>query len=754
MRILLIVHGLPPSCTGGTETYTLDLACALARRPGLEVGVLAREADPTRPELVVRAERRGQIDVLFVNNTFRSCDAFEDTYRNPALCSAVLPHIEAFGPDVAHVQHVTALSTDLVLALTARDIPVVMTLNDYWPICHRGQLLNRLGQRCDGPGTDGCSECIPAEVLAPPAIWRAARRYTRIASLARGLAVGSRFTQPRSTNALSDTRARHMRRMLEAASVLLAPSDTLEERYRAFGIDAARLRRCEQGIAPGETPPREARRPATPLRVLFAGSLMESKAPGLILDALELLPANAVQVEFVGTVTPYHGDRSYASAMLGRLGDPVVKRYGPAPHHRVADAMRRCDVLVVPSIWIENAPFVIKEAFACGVPVIASRLGGMAELVQDGVNGLLFPPGDARALADALRRIADEPGLLPSLQRGIRPPLSVAVEAANLETLYREQLLSPPRQEPLARSTVPARPRPPRVAAVVLNYGTPDQTFLAARSVQTSTHRADAIIVDNGTGDENTLRSLLPDVLTIATGRNLGFSGGCNVGIRHAIAQGADAVLLLNSDAILEPDALALLVDALRTHPAAGLAAPVVCAQHDPGVVSSAGIAYDCASGRMRHREFGAKRHSLRMPPVREVHAASGCALLVRREVFERCGLLDEPYFFSFEDLEFCLRARASGFTTVCVSAATVLHKGSGTMGARSPQRIYYGVRNHLRLAQQVAPRSVVPRLARAAAIVAYNAAYVVRAPHVRLLAGAAALTQGSFDYVRGRYGR
>jgi GT2 family glycosyltransferase len=156
----------------------------------------------------------------------------------------------------------------------------------------------------------------------------------------------------------------------------------------------------------------------------------------------------------------------------------------------------------------------------------------------------------------------------------------------------------------------------------------------------------------------------------------------------------------------------------------------------------------------MRHREFGAKRQAVRMPPVGEVTAASGCALLVRRAVFDRCGLLDEPYFFSFEDVEFCLRARASGFSTICVSAATVLHKGSGTMGARSPQRIYYGVRNHLRLAQQVAPRSALPRLARAAAIVAYNTAYVMRTPDVRLLAGAAALTRGSFDYVRGRYGR
>jgi GT2 family glycosyltransferase len=486
--------------------------------------------------------------------------------------------------------------------------------------------------------------------------------------------------------------------------------------------------------------------------VLFAGSLMQSKAPGLVLDALELLPPDAVHVEFVGSVTPYHGDYSYASGLLGRLGTPAVQRYGPAPHERVLDAMTRSDVLVVPSIWIENAPFVIKEAFGCGIPVVASRLGGMAELVDDGVNGLLFTPGDAHSLADALRRIANEPDLLRSLERGIRPPLTIEAEAANLEMLYRANV-SPSRKGYVRRDAVAAPRWRPRIAAVVLNYGTPDETFLAARSVQASTYPADAIIVDNGSGNEEILRTLLPDLETIATGRNLGFSGGCNVGISRALEQGADAVLLLNSDALLEPDALALLVDALPSHPSAGLAAPVLCAQDDPRFVSSAGIFYESSSGRMRHPAFGMMRHSLGIASVAEVTAASGCALLVRREVFERCGLLDEAYFFSFEDVEFCLRARASGFMTVCVSAATVLHKGSGSIGAGSPRRIYYGVRNHLRLAQQVAPRSAIPRLARSAAIVAYNAAYVMRAPGVALLPGAAALTRGTFDHIRGRYG-
>jgi GT2 family glycosyltransferase/glycosyltransferase involved in cell wall biosynthesis len=755
VRILLIVHGLPPACAGGTETYTLDLAHALAAQPGVAVGILSREADAARPELGIRYERRRDLDVWFVNNTFQSCHGFEDTYTHRALCDAVLPSVEAFAPDVVHVQHLTALSTLLPEALTARGIPVVMTLNDYWPICHRGQLLNVRGERCGGPGADGCAECIPIEVRAPAAVWRASRRSIALSPLTRITSTALRRVGPTtSTKALSASRAHHMRQMLSHASILLAPSETLRDRYRAFGIEDARLLRCEQGIRQTAAPRTGVSRNAgKPLRVLFAGSLMYSKAPALILDAIALLPDELVKADFIGTVSPYHGEHSYSSALLTRLGGAHVQRYGPAPHERVADAIGRADVVVVPSIWIENAPFVIKEAFACGVPVVASGLGGMAELVRDGVNGLLFEPGDARSLADALRRLIEEPELLPALRRGIQPPLTIEKEAEGLEALYRTTAAARGRTVARRGSVDRGARGKLSVAAVVLNYGTPDETFVAARSIQTSRYPADAIVVDNGSRDEERLRALLPDVEVVGTGRNLGFSGGCNAGIAHGLARGADAILLLNSDAILQPDALGLLVEALSVHPSAGAAAPVLCAAAEPSLVSSAGITYDMSTGRMRHRGFGQRRGNLGTEAVASVDAASGCALLVRREVFARCGVLDEDYFFSFEDVEFCLRARAAGFATVVVSAATVLHKGGTTIGSTSARRMYYGVRNHLRLAQQVAPRRMLPRIARTAAILTYNAAYVMRSPDVPLFDGAAALTRGSLDHFRRRYG-
>ncbi len=96
------------------------------------------------------------------------------------------------------------------------------------------------------------------------------------------------------------------------------------------------------------------------------------------------------------------------------------------------------DALVVPSVWYENAPLVISEAFAAGLPVVASRLGGMAEAVRDGIDGLLFAPSDPGDLARVLRALATEPGLLDRLAAGVRAPRPLATEISDLLSLARE----------------------------------------------------------------------------------------------------------------------------------------------------------------------------------------------------------------------------------------------------------------------------------------------------------------------------
>lgn len=756
MRVMLVVHGFPPAAHGGTEVYVRDLALALSAMPGTDVAVLTRHADPERPELAVRRRRVGPVRVFSINNTFQSCATFAESYENPRLLRVAGGLLDEFEPDVVHVQHLTCLSTHLPREAARRGIPVVLTLNDYWLVCHRGQLFDLDGARCEGPFDGGCARCIPAAALAGPRSYAAGRFLRRlpIPGAARAVHLAERVVEalrpPATTCGATEERLRHMRHSVDGVSRVLAPSETIAAVFRRFGVPTDRMERCDQGIslAPFEG---QRRSPSVPLRVAFAGGLTPSKAPHVLLDAVDLLPPGSIVVDLLGGTAAYHGQQTYADSLTLRMGHPAIRRLGPVPHERMPAVLHDVDVLVVPSVWIENAPFIIREAFAAGAPAVASDLGGMAEMVNDGVDGLLFPPGDAAALAACLRRLIEEPGLLDRLRAGIVKPMSIDADAARLRAMYAEMTPAPRGIAP-----APAAPKPSVasvLAAVVLNYRTPEQTWLAVRSLQTSYRPPDRIlVVDNGSGDGSAamLREALTRVEIVETGLNLGFAGGCNVGIRSALEAGADHVLLVNSDVVLAPDAIDRLLAAFEADVTLGIVAPLLLSREEPGRIASAGIRYSRTTGRMRQRGSGRTVAALGRAPE-AINGVSGCVMLIRRSVFEAAGLLDEDYFFSFEDIDFCLRAADAGFQSACVLASVAYHEGASTIGRRSSRRVYFATRNHLKLQARVG--APARRAIGAAAVIGLNAAHAILSPEVRVPSGLSAVARGAWHHFRGRYG-
>ena len=760
MRILQVVHGFPPAASGGTEVYVRDLAFALASGPNDRVAVLTRHVDVNARDLSVKRCVNDRIEIFSVNNTFHSCDSFESSFANPAIERIAGECLDRWQPDVVHVQHLTCLSTGIPRQAARRGIPVVMTLNDYWLICHRGQLVDVDGYRCAGPVGDGCGRCLPSGALPNRAAFQSGRVLQTLTIP--GVSSMMDLTARAWTVAMPSERVRaatverlaHMKAAMAEVAVLLAPSDTLASIFASFGFPGQRIIRCNQGIdvSPFERIPHV---PASMLRIGFAGGLLPTKGIDVLLDAIEHLPSHAVSLDVFGGTGSYHGEGQFAARMRARLGHPAVRRFGPVTHERMPAALAQIDVMVVPSVWIENAPFIIREAFAAGVPVVASDLGGMAEMVRHDVDGLLFPASDAVALTATLRRFLDEPALLPRLRSGIVKPMTIDADARWLRRLYERIGARDTRTNLSAAPDLQSKPRSvAEVAALVLNYRTSEQTLLAVRSLQTSMMRpSEIVVVDNHSddGSVDVLRRALPDVHVVDAGANLGFSGGCNIGIRTALEGGARFVLLVNSDAILAPDAIAHLLAALERNPQLGIAAPVVLSREEPDHVSTAGISFSVRTGRMRHRAAGRRLAAIGCEPVHVVDAVSGCAMLVRREVFDRIGLLDESYFFSFEDIDFCLRARAAGFATACVQDARAYHEGGRTIGRRSPRRVYFGTRNHLRLAARIGNTATRPL--RFALVAALNAAYVLVSPEAPLLGGSAALVRGVWHHLIGRYG-
>jgi GT2 family glycosyltransferase len=304
-----------------------------------------------------------------------------------------------------------------------------------------------------------------------------------------------------------------------------------------------------------------------------------------------------------------------------------------------------------------------------------------------------------------------------------------------------------------------------RLAVVVLNHRTAEDTYRFAASLMASHRRPDhLIVVDNDVADQCRAhfqpnaqrpepRAQSPEITYLHTGCNLGFSGGMNVGTRAALDAGADLVLLANSDIVVSPDCLEHLESALLSEGGAGIAGPLVLSRTHPDRVASAGICYNSRSGRMRELGVGTKAVDASLES-HNVDAVSGCLMLVTRTVFDTIGFLDERYFFGFEDLDFCRRAHAEGFSTILVNRAVAYHEGGRSIGQTSSRRWYFGARNHLLLAsQREAGEGQGARALRLSWVTALNLAHALTADTGSLPARLAATARGLRDHLSGRYG-
>jgi GT2 family glycosyltransferase len=298
--------------------------------------------------------------------------------------------------------------------------------------------------------------------------------------------------------------------------------------------------------------------------------------------------------------------------------------------------------------------------------------------------------------------------------------------------------------------------RPMRIGAVVLNYRTAPLTVRCVRALQAGRKAPDfVVVVDNGSedGSEALLRSELHEVVVLQTGQNLGFAGGCNVGIEEALRRGAESLLLVNSDAILEGDCLGELERVLEREKRYGIVAPVLLDGSEPPRIESVGISYSPRTARVRNLESGRLVESLTLSEVMPVDAVSGCVTLVRSEVFKRVGGFHEEFFFYFEDVDFCLRARDAGALTACAGKAFARHEGAKSIGRSSARRIYFATRNQFLLARRRGRGGVLSPLLSACGVAAWNLAYVLWSSEAPLASGLAAFARGTLDHLRRKYG-
>ena len=422
MRILQVIHGYPPYYMAGSEVYTYNLARELAKNN--EVFVFCRFEDKTVPLYHYYDTTDDGVNIRYINNYEPQNATFYDKYLNPKIDDMFRDYVREIKPDVVHIGHLSHLSTQIPI-ITKREfgLPVLFTIHDFWMFCHRGQLINpKNWEICPLPNVKQCTDC--------------ARFH---------------YNNPAFEERLIVERDTHIKNVMDCIDVFFAPSHTLEKFFIDMGVKKEKVFYSKYGFNVSKIPKHPKQLHET-ITFGFTGRIIHTKGVHLLCEAFSKVKGNARLVIWGDANSEYGRDlkTKYSGKNIEFKG-----RYHNDDLQQVHDSF---DVLVCPSIWLENAPLVIQEAQCAELPVLVSDRGGMAELVHNGEDGFTFSLGSADDLRAKMQDIVDNPQKLLALKPPIEKVRSIPDDAAYCMLKYNELC----KQMPL----YPHRPSPWRITFV------------------------------------------------------------------------------------------------------------------------------------------------------------------------------------------------------------------------------------------------------------------------------------------------
>lgn len=416
MRILFVTAAYLPESIGGVELHVHALAREYARL-GHEVVVFTRGADATRPEFAIERYRVDGVAVVRLNYRFSDCVDFAGIVRNASIRAAFDGELARQSFDVVHVHHLTCLSTDLIDAARARGLPVVMTLHDFWMGCPRGQRMTRELFLCEDVDVARCATCLP-------------QMWSGWFGLGRdGPNVPEAERDRRDLEQLAQYHT-WMRGLLGRVERLITPSRHSKLVFERYGIAPERIVVVENGL--DDAPFRGiTRTPSRRFRFGYVGSVLPTKGVHVLIDAFVKLADPATELHVWGEAGAWHEVTDYGAKLrAAAAGHERIAFHGRYGAHDLPRILAGLDALVVPSLWYEAFCLTLREGWLARLPVAASCIGALEEAVSDGVDGLLFPAGNADALRLVLHRLAHEPGLAARLADS-RPRVRTVHENAN-----------------------------------------------------------------------------------------------------------------------------------------------------------------------------------------------------------------------------------------------------------------------------------------------------------------------------------
>lgn len=443
MKILLVVHSFPPHTIAGTEVYTEKLSRQLSREH--EIHVFFRVNNKKEGEYSLK-RGFGDIKTYSLNRTLNSCRSFEETYSDKRLDEIFGKLLDEIKPDIIHIQHLLFLSLGIITEARKREIPIAFTLNDYWLFCHKGQLLKQDFSICQKPVNCECQHCLISQLAIKKNtifLYNKAKRnlsniplqilkrvYLCFASMF--------FLSEEAKSQAIQMRLNCAKEVFNDVDLFIAPSRFIKNKFISFGVASDKIIYSPYGIDLKKLPI-HVKSPSKEIRFGYIGTLLPMKGVNILIAAFKKIKSTDIKLFIYGRQKSYAGYESYYQKLNNMIKlDCRIHLMGSFDNNDISEVMADINILIVPSIWQENSPIVIQEAFATKTPVIASRIGGIPELIDDGVNGLLFNPGDIADLKQKMELIALAPGMINKFKDNMPKIKSIEENAQELTKIYRE----------------------------------------------------------------------------------------------------------------------------------------------------------------------------------------------------------------------------------------------------------------------------------------------------------------------------
>lgn len=440
MNILLGSHGFPPQQAAGAEWRTYRTARWLAEQ-GHAVQVLAinQVGGLTQAEVALTQERVEGFVVHRLSYNLNQAVGERAEFDNPIAAQVLTALLAQTQFDVFHLICGFRITGSVLAAAQAMNVPTVVSLTDFWFLCPRLTLLRSTGDLCLVPDDPiECAHCMLAD----------RRRYRLPYQATRGVSAKllinwwqsthyAGFADAQKLNQALQTRRQYLRQVLANAQKIIAPSQFLADIFEKQGVPRQQIVVLRQGVQPVLAVPRQGRSSGPGVVFGYIGQLASHKGSALLIKAFRALPHAKSQISLRIYGDPQKTWPPFWKEMEQSIAaDERIILAGSFVNSEAGKIYNQLDVVVMPSIWYENSPNVILEAFACQVPVIAADIGGMAELVQHEQNGLLFEAGVVESLTQALQRCIAEPDLIGKLQKGIPKVKSLQEEMDALTDIY------------------------------------------------------------------------------------------------------------------------------------------------------------------------------------------------------------------------------------------------------------------------------------------------------------------------------